>query len=190
MNKNLYFIPVLSQALLETDLDRSLAKAFTEIKQRGLESQFKEGFRSFEAFMAIAHSYHEEKHAANGLDLEAWASPDQDDAFPEIGLFREDQLVSIQCIDSLSGHLSFVNICPGYYQAVLLNTGWVIWSRELEARDVIISEAQGTENLKMAADTGGTEPQEVPETVPLDGNLILRIVPGIESGTVEIECLG
>jgi hypothetical protein len=189
MCKNLYFISILSRALLEKDLDQSLARAFSEIKQQGQESEYMEGFLNFESFMSITRLHHEILVNGNSLDIATSSSAENVEVSFEIGLLRDHCLTTTQCIESPPACLSFEDIQPGHYQVTLINTGWILWSKTVEEQDVILSESQRGRNLKMAAATEDDEPQQAAETTLFNGNMILRILPGTESGTIEIECL-
>lgn len=51
MSNNLYFIPIIAEALQQKDSEESLRQAFEQIKILGQEPQYKQGFRQFEQFM-------------------------------------------------------------------------------------------------------------------------------------------
>jgi len=54
MSENLYFITIIARALQEQDVEKALRKAFREIKKKGTQKQYAEGFRNFELFMDAA----------------------------------------------------------------------------------------------------------------------------------------
>jgi hypothetical protein len=52
MNDNqLYFISIIARALRLPDVDRALRNAFCEIKDKGIQDRYTEGYRNFELFM-------------------------------------------------------------------------------------------------------------------------------------------
>ena len=51
MNNNLFFIPIIVVALQSPDIEIALRDAFREIKKKGREERYAEGFRNFELFM-------------------------------------------------------------------------------------------------------------------------------------------
>lgn len=59
MNKYLFFIPIIEQALKEQDTARALAKAFHKIQMAGPKQPNREGFSNFERFMDIVFTYRE-----------------------------------------------------------------------------------------------------------------------------------
>jgi hypothetical protein len=50
-NDLLYFISIIAKALRSPDVERVLRDAFREIKKKGTEERYAEGFRNFELFM-------------------------------------------------------------------------------------------------------------------------------------------
>jgi len=59
MNRHLFFISIIEQALKGQDTVKALENAFQEIKKRGFQKPYTEGFRNFERFMDIAFMYRE-----------------------------------------------------------------------------------------------------------------------------------
>lgn len=56
MNDNLYFIPIITEALQKTDPKKSLRRVFDRIQSLGERPQYRVGFKQFERFMAIVES--------------------------------------------------------------------------------------------------------------------------------------
>ena len=59
MSGNLFFIPIIARALQEQDIEEALRKAFREIKKKGTQKRYAEGFKNFELFMDTAYSRHQ-----------------------------------------------------------------------------------------------------------------------------------
>lgn len=53
MNNDLYFIPIIGEALQQSDPEKSLRKALDQIKSIGEQSRYQVGFKQFERFMAL-----------------------------------------------------------------------------------------------------------------------------------------
>lgn len=79
-----------------------------------------------------------------------------------------------------------VSIPPGHY-ALMLDSGLLIWEGKLSDRELIWSVAYPGKALDLAADTGETPLQPTVEETLLGGELILRVFPGLENGSLEIE---
>lgn len=58
MSENLYFMPIIAQALQEPDIEEALKKAFRKIKRMGGEERHAEGFINFELFMQEVYNRH------------------------------------------------------------------------------------------------------------------------------------
>jgi len=78
------------------------------------------------------------------------------------------------------------NLSPGHY-VLRLNTGRILWQEELTERDLIWTAAFPGRDLDLAADTGGLAPPMTREFRLLDGDLIIRVFPEIDSGRLEVE---
>ena len=52
----LYFISIIARALQSPDVDKALRDAFCEIKKKGSQERYAEGFKNFELFMQEAYN--------------------------------------------------------------------------------------------------------------------------------------
>ena len=78
------------------------------------------------------------------------------------------------------------NINPGFH-SLSLDTGRVLWEGELTESHLLWAVAFPGEPLPMAADTGEAGNQPTLEEDLLDGEVVLRVFPGLEGGSMEIE---
>ena len=81
------------------------------------------------------------------------------------------------------------NVKPGNYQ-VKLDTGRIIWRERLVEKDLIWGYAFPEKGLRLAADTGDGDSPKTREVVVLEGDGIIRVYPGLESGSIELEFKG
>ena len=116
-----------------------------------------------------------------GLEKEFESAP-----HAEFYLERDGQLIYKFRFEDSSAKTSFDDMIPGNYQ-LLLNTGWVLWNGALSAADLVWHEAYPERPLEMAADTGEDHVTPTRVIELLDGELVIRVFPGIESGRLEIE---
>ena len=90
-------------------------------------------------------------------------------------------------------HLPFIheigNLKPGTYR-VKLDTGRVIWQGELAERELIWALAFEEQALDLAADTREAPARTTREITLLNGDLIIRVFPEIESGRLELRIGG
>jgi hypothetical protein len=56
MGENLFFIPIIAQALRGHNVENALRKAFQKIKRMGADERHAEGYRNFELFMEEAYN--------------------------------------------------------------------------------------------------------------------------------------
>jgi len=59
MNENLFFVPIIANALQEPNIEEALRKAFCQIKKMSTEKRYFEGFANFELFMNTAYNRYE-----------------------------------------------------------------------------------------------------------------------------------
>jgi len=216
MIDNLYFIPLIVQALQEQDVRAALRATFCAIKMKGTEERYAEGFRNFELFMDAMHSRFEMMTTHNmreqmvELAAGTFAGTAQELNF----LLRiikshpkwqvEYETMCRQEIDELAQSFPVIHVLS---ERGLL--GEMAFTK-VPSRECCAGILPGSYRLKLA-NTGwniwegeltATEliwtkalpmaagEAEIPpssEIVLLDGDLILRTYAGIESGSIEIE---
>jgi hypothetical protein len=163
MNKDLYFIPILARAFDQADRVEALQKALAEIERLGELEPYRFGLQQFHRFMADAsHSQ------TPGLCLEkdgvALAELDPSQAIKEIRI---------------------PGMLPGSY-SVRLATGRLLWAAKLEKEDLQWAYAFPSEALRLAAESDESRVVCTREFQLLQDEVIVRVYPGIESGTIGI----
>jgi hypothetical protein len=78
------------------------------------------------------------------------------------------------------------DLMPGLYD-VKLNTGRILWQGELTERDLLWTAAFPETDMAMAADTGDVTNNVTKEIRLLSEELIIRVLPGLESGCIDME---
>jgi hypothetical protein len=230
MNKDLYFLKILTEALKAPNPEQKIKKAFDEIEELGRRPEYRQGYHQFRLFM--------DKIKESGI----LGSVDSGDLIHEMiqdlifqlatGLFdresnegrqlldlirsnpkwqKEFEKLSAQELESegLSGQMKIIvtkngntigsmptkpsaffqsisNVTPGYYE-VKLNTGRLIWQGDLKEEDLLWSAAFPEEAFDLAADTGESVRRITKNIKTLDGEITMRVYPGIESGHIEVE---
>jgi hypothetical protein len=76
-------------------------------------------------------------------------------------------------------------VAPGHF-TLKLAIGRVIWSGELTRKDLIWSEAFPREDLRLAAETEKLATNASRIIRLFNSEVILRVIPGIEHGNVDI----
>lgn len=168
MDRDLYFISLIANALDQADQMESLEDAFAEIRRLGRTPPFQRGFVQFCQFMRTA----EERIKGADLVLE-----------------RNGRQVAVLNIDRLPGRAIVQGLLPGQYR-VRLGTGWMLWEGGLTEQDLLWSAAFPGKALELAADTQGLPHRPTRMIDLLDGEVILRVYPGLERGSLGIEIGG
>ncbi len=109
-------------------------------------------------------------------------------AVDRFAVLLEDETQSVRSLEfsSQGGTGSFDTIPPGRY-TLSLDTGLLLWGGELKASDLIWREAFPDEPLEMAAATGESAGRSTVDETLLEGELRMRVFPGIEHGQLKIE---
>lgn len=110
------------------------------------------------------------------------ASPD----LPVVNVVRDGDLLGERMSRPVSGQITIKDIHPGQYR-IELDTGRIVWQGDLLDQDLLWQKAYPHAPLEMAAESQESDLTPTIERVLLDGELIIRIYPGVESGWLEIE---
>ena len=168
MSRDLYFIPIVAAALDAPDPAAALRSAFAEISRLGQVPEYRQGLSQFRQFMRVA------------ADREVSV---------DILLERNGRPVPVPAMSRVRGRTSAAHLLPGYYR-LRLGTGRLLWEGELTDRDLLWNAAFPGKALDLAADTGGAAREPTRRIDLLDGDMVLRVYPGLESGFLDIEIGG
>ena len=105
---------------------------------------------------------------------------------PVTQIFRENDLIGEMTFHEVPARKSVGDIVPGRYRLRFV-TGRVMWEGELAAGDLIWAEAFPDQGLDLAADTAEIEGRPTRRIELWEGEVILRIYAGVESGSIEVE---
>ena len=186
MRDEIFFIPIIAQALQQPDPGQAMREAFGRIRTMGKESRYSQGYKQFLRFMDSVDNSQlmDEPEQFGAKILEELDRPGTIEAFVE----RDgDPVGSFSFGESgdFTGSQTIANITPGQYR-ITLETGRVLWEGSLDQQDVLWSKAWPGESFKMAADSGKPSAQPVRVIDLLDGTLIVRVYAGLEAGFMQI----
>jgi len=102
----------------------------------------------------------------------------------EIEVLKEDQVIG--SFTSPGDVASIGSIAPGRY-TVRLSNGRVLWKGDLTKEDLIWTYAFPGKDLAMAAETEPYKQEPTKAVSLLDGELIMQVFAGLESGEVRIK---
>ena len=154
MRNDIFFIPIIAQALQQPDPNQAMREAFERIRILGREPQFQQGYKQFLEFMESANNsqLENEPEQLGAKILKELDHPETLDIIVE----KDDDLVgsfSFNESGDFTGSQTIANITPGQYR-ITLETGRVLWEGSLDERDVLWTKAWPGEPFKMAADSG------------------------------------
>ena len=227
MNNDLYFIPIIAEALRQKDPEGALRRAFDRIKLLGEQQPYVIGFEQFESFMAIVEAKRSTDHAglseANmvstfladlATDMFEGSEDERQKALSlirsqpqlrreydtlvgeiqwlnrrpagiSITIFRENREFDLVLYEKIPDSKTVEDISPGHYR-VTFTTGRLIWEGEFTERDLLWTRAFPGKPLRLAADTVQEKDRPTREIITLDGEMVIRVFAGIESGRIEI----
>ena len=184
MPDDLFFIPMIAQALRDPDPKAAMIDTFERIRAMGREPRYQRGYQQLIEFMdsAATARLEDAPEEVGALILEELDRP----MSAEVIIERNDVVVTSCYFEQGVGAHVVKGIEPGDYR-LKLDTGRVLWEGHLSEKDLVWSKAFPGEDLSMAADTEGTPRRLTREFDLLDGMLTLRVYPGVETGSLEIE---
>ena len=227
-NNNLYFVPIIAQALESDDPTRAMDEAFREIRLLGEQPDYEVGFRQFQEFIKSAlkpsGKNSEEKihwlrdavyRLIYSLATNTFAGDEkQRDAIiralsnipqwnteykrikeeaqvflaPEIPIeievLRKDKILGSVPMSSVPGSISPVP--PGSYTFRFSN-GRVLWEGDITKEDLMWAFAYPEKDLPMAAETRPIQRKPTRSFSLLNGELIVHIFAGLETGKLRFE---
>ncbi len=216
MYNDLYFIPLLFAALASADVAEELRRTIHTIIVLGKDERFKRGYEQFLVFVAAALTAHpyavrtgeaeattddgvgEAEELLNELAAlpelaEVWDSVKRDlewesetEIHIELLLQRNDEPPQTLRLSKEDREGFFRGVVPGAYE-LSVASGRVIWETTLTKHDLLSAYAFAEEPLRLAADTGGEPDTPTRQALLLDGEMVVRVFAGPETGRVEIE---
>lgn len=174
MNKDLYFLPLITQALQQPLDGRALVGAFEQIRRLGREPDHERGYGQFLRFVAQVEQDWEQ----------SWCSASPADAM-DLVIDRDGEHVGIVRFSTDGAAQTVADVRPGHYR-LSLATGLCLWRGLVTQQDVLWEVAFPGEPLRMAAATERVRSRPT-KTVELEsGELMLRFFAGLESGWMEL----
>ena len=183
MHKNLYFIPIITEAFNHADTKTALREAFELIHSMGKEAQYHRGYQQFIHFLGSVGESLWEKTPEQVVSLLRQAMERSSPC--DIHAECDGQIVGMFSINN-SYAQTIAGIVPGFYH-LKFETGLLLWQGEVLDKDVLWTSALPGKSLNLAADTESAKRQPT-RTINLSENgLILRFYAGIEAGFMELE---
>ena len=103
----------------------------------------------------------------------------------EILISRDNKPFKSVTFMEVPGTKGIDRIIAGVYN-IAFAAGRIIWEGELTEQNLLWGKAYPGRHVKLAADTTGQKSEPTKEISVLDGEIIIRVFPSIESGRIEI----
>ena len=161
MSDDLYFVPLIADALRSDDPESALERTLQQIRDDGLRLVDPRPWQQFCAFM-------QEVRASLSIEF----------------VVRQGSRLVGQITARAGAGLGVLSgIEAGAYE-IRLSTGRVVWRAELTDEDLLWHVAYPGEDLKMAADSDEVVDTPSRREFLLDGEVELLLFPGISSGRI------
>ncbi|KMY65554.1 hypothetical protein AAU61_21655 [Desulfocarbo indianensis] len=189
MNRDLYFIKLMNQALTSLHPREAMRDAFNEIEKLGQQPGYEKGYRQFLEFMSLVDA----DEQAEQIDPEIWRrgieewleSTTQQATIPPMVLECDGEVLARLQVDEKRTAETVSGLTPGSY-SLCLESGWVLWKGELSKADLIWRHAFPEEPLPLAAETEPASAKASREIGLLEGELVIKVTPGRSSGRMDI----
>jgi hypothetical protein len=119
--------------------------------------------------------------------IRIWENP-AGGAVLKINIAKEEKLIASLPLELSNITLRIPDAVPGQY-TFKLSTGCILWMDELTEKDLFILKAFPDSDLKLAADTDDLKPKPSKLIRLMDDEIVIRIFPGFESGSIEVQRL-
>ena len=104
----------------------------------------------------------------------------------DIMVLRDEQPIGTVSLTEQDNTRVIDKLIPGAYK-IMLSTGRLLWEGLLADNDLLWSRAFAGEPFKMAADSGGIKGKAAKTITLLEGEILLNVFAGVETGSLEIK---
>ena len=164
MKDDVFFIPIIAEAMRQSDTRTALKEAFSLIEEMGRRPRYRQGLRQFRRFMEITG----------------------DACTIAFVVERNGEQLGEIAISPAKTSSTLGGITPGRY-TIKMSTGRVIWEGMIAEEDVIWSRAFAGAPLPLAAATDQAPRPPSRREALLGGEVMLYILPGVEAAEMGIE---
>jgi hypothetical protein len=181
MNKDLFFIRLISEAVSQPNAGPAIRQAIKKIIHLGQAPEYEKGYSQFQLFMQkVFETTVSEVPWLFGI----WENHTKP-AVIKINVIRNDKLIASLPLELSNIPQRIPDAVAGYY-IFQLNTGRILWMHELTEKDLILLKAFPDSDLRLAATTEDLKPKPSKQIKLLGGEIVIRILPGFESGCIEV----
>jgi hypothetical protein len=184
-SNELFFIPIIAEALRRPDRQPALREAFERIMEVGRNESFRFGYRQFLQFMACSMDQWTESATQLVDDLQSFPASETPNRCAVV-LERAGHILGNWTFTAPPFRTSIANAKPGFYR-LSMDTGRVLWEGSLTPSDLFFTHAFPDQALPLAAQTDQASPRPTRELFLLDGALAIGVYAGLEGGMLELQ---
>ena len=181
MYEDLFFLPMIAQALQRLDVKAAAIEALGQIRAAGKQPRYRHGYEQFLRFMASSQAA-QVRSPGDGVapGSVAAASP------LRIVVERDGTPVAVCRFHDRETTHAVAGIEPGHYR-IRTETGLVLWKGSVTERQVVWAPASPSEAIPVAAKTEESGQEPTRQEHLAGAGMVLRFYAGAESGALEIE---
>jgi len=194
MQEHLYFITDICNALKDIHSEQKTEKVIMEIINKGKKPEYQQGFRQFVTFIKKGKAgwlkmLPQHKKLIMQIINDVAMSPVVDTETEPLKLRLQlehdgDTLASFDISESQHSY-TIADLNPGNY-TLKTDSDWLIWQEHLSERELFWTHAYPDQEFPMTADTESYDSREFKAVVLLEGEVVIRIYPGLETGIIKI----
>jgi len=189
MSDDLYFLPILARAVRAPNPREALMKAFETIEDLSRRPEHRDGYRQFLEYIREISRHSAEGDSDEAAGLEDLAEGSREDLVFDFVIERDGAVVGTLPFPAPGGTRSIRGIIPGHY-VVSVHGSRVIWEDDISRKDVLWTAAYPGLDLPAAAETDTRRNKPTRVVTLLDGEVTLRLYPGIRSGILDLVVSG
>ena len=195
MQEQLYFITEICNSLRKGANAEEINNMVRDIIDKGKDKKYRQGYEQFLRFVEAGRAgwlaMPTQKKQIISQVVNEIIQESSNKIIPtshKLSLLLERNGVTLATLKFSGEEQSLLigDIYPGEY-SLRTDSDWLLWQESLSETDLFWTHAYPDQDLPMAADTEGTMGKSIKKFGLLNGEIVFRIYPGLESGTMEIE---
>jgi hypothetical protein len=192
MNNDMFFISEIEDAIESENPYSALEFKISEIISTGQRPGYTNGLYQFDAFLnkireIIEYQLLDEQYVKliEGL-WNLYCDGMEKRGYLDLLISRDSEPIATIPVKPTKVAYEINNVSPAFY-SFELSSGRLLWEGLVYKTDLLWKFANPGKDFRLAADTDGAPPKPTREMTLLDGEVIIRIFPGLEVGSIQID---
>lgn len=188
----MYFIAKIEEAIESGDPYSALESKIAEIISTGQQPGYTNGFYQFDLFLnkireIIEYQLLDEQYVKQIEGLwNLYCDGMEKRGYLDLLISKDAGLIATIPVKPTKVEYEINNVSPAFY-SFELSSGRLLWEGPVYKTDLLWTFANPGEDFRLAADTDDAPPKPTREMILLDGEVIIRVFPGIEVGSIQID---